>query len=407
MKQYFLVLIGLCLMTVGCRKSKSFTYCKDASSKSYSSILDFKTVLTKDAKKQLVLNRYEMKIDSLFELESELSKQGYILTRNQMLELATNYIDFKTYPRFSNSRDSLANVCLKIRNRSISYDKLDKAFTPKTIQVYLPMAISDNIIKAKKAAIDELIKAFPSLEGINRAGLDLLFHESELTIKNLMEKNDSENTGAMFTGSVYPIVVEALKSGDYIVEDGSKITAGLAGIDKNGKTAIFQVIVLSDKYNWKFANDNKIEYLNTGNQADILLPIQSPAIQSNIKNLLDIIAIGTASCEGSIDAEFERSKRRANMMAQLLNQYYGQNLDIPIQTLYLGKYIGNCINNTARQRKVVLVGTTYKEKDVNVGEALQNMLKDSRSPLDVEKYSHFQIQPYSSQSETLTSYKEM
>ena len=41
----------------------------------------------------------------------------------------------------------------------------------------------------------------------------------------------------MFTGSVYPIVVEALKSGDYIVEDGSKITAGLAGIDKNGKFA--------------------------------------------------------------------------------------------------------------------------------------------------------------------------
>lgn len=401
MKRHLLIVFLFGVVFSSCKKQ--FKYCKDTAPKAYESTVDLKSTITKEAKLRLVKKRYQPKIDSIFEIENSLANEGYILTKEQMLNIASAYIDFKIPPTFYNAEKNLAHVCLSVNRDDISYQKLDKAFQPKKIETYIPITATDNMSKAKMAAIDKLIEVFPNLKNLNRAGLHLLFHKSKLTINDVMGKDGS---GAWFEGEVYPIVVEAIESGDYIIDDGSKISAGLAGKDDKGLTAIFQIIVLSDRYNWKFADTRSIENLQTGNRTNIYAPVQSPALRSNLKNLLDVISIGTASCEGDVIREFNRSKKRAYVMAELIDDYYGQDLDLPIQTLSLGKFNGNCTNNTAYQRKVVLVGTTYKETNVNIEQALKNMLRGHRSPLEVDKYSNFELRPYTDIARTLTAYSE-
>ena len=87
------------------------------------------------------------------------------------------------------------------------------------------------------------------------------------------------------------ILIENVKIAEF------QVIPRVKGKDKNQKQAEFQFAILSDKYNWKYESDNKIE-LN-GKIESISPLLSSEEMISNFRETSELISVGTASCEGN------------------------------------------------------------------------------------------------------------
>jgi serine/threonine protein kinase len=166
------------------------------------------------------------------------------------------------------------------------------------------------------------------------------------------------------------------------------------GTDSQGRTAEFNVAVLSREYKWQFGSSYQVKH------NDRLLPLdtlksdlESEGIQRIMENPSQIIAVGTASCEGSSTQEERRAFERAKQIQLLGKKLFSQVPSVQnYRLLNLGQFRGdNCNSNqdeTSYQRSVIIIGVKQETPGVVLDEAL-------RSRLEKKPFGDFQIQEYS------------
>ena len=166
------------------------------------------------------------------------------------------------------------------------------------------------------------------------------------------------------------------------------------GTDSQGRTAEFNVAVLSREYKWQFGSSYQIKHNDRLIPLDALKSeLEDEGIQRIMENPSQIISVGTASCEGSQNQEERRAFERAKQI-----QLLGKKLFSPVPTvrnyrlLNLGQFRGESCNSnqdeTSYQRSVIIIGVKQETPGVVLDEAL-------RSRLIKKPFGDFQIDDYS------------
>lgn len=166
------------------------------------------------------------------------------------------------------------------------------------------------------------------------------------------------------------------------------------GTDSQGRTAEFNVAVLSREYKWQFGSSYQVKHNDRLIPLDALKSeLEDEGIQRIMENPSQIISVGTASCEGSQNQEERRAFERAKQI-----QLLGKKLFSPVPSvrnyrlLNLGQFRGESCNSnqdeTSYQRSVIIIGVKQETPGVVLDEAL-------RSRLIKKPFGDFQIDDYS------------
>lgn len=165
------------------------------------------------------------------------------------------------------------------------------------------------------------------------------------------------------------------------------------GVDKNNRRAKLKIHVLSKEFVWEYAKWDSIIFYDK--PEDFIKHLQSPGLQADMSRAVSLVAIGAASVEGTLGTEEERADRRANQMIVWLRE--GVETSQRLYTLNLGKYRAPSVagappEQTAPQRRVVLVSTTFEEPGVDLRQALADELgRNAAFPFRLTDYSQFML----------------
>ena len=170
------------------------------------------------------------------------------------------------------------------------------------------------------------------------------------------------------------------------------------GTDSQGRTAEFDIAVLSREYEWKLGSPYLIESGGETIKVNDLKPsLEQQGIQKRLNNPTDIISVGTASCEGSLQTEQNRAFQRAKNIQLLAKQLFSNSGTLKnYHLLNLGKF-QDCQNNsnpseTSYQRSLIIIGVSQKTPGLILDEALYNRLK-------TKPFGDFKLEDYSLGSE--------
>lgn len=162
----------------------------------------------------------------------------------------------------------------------------------------------------------------------------------------------------------------------------------LTSKDSSNNTATFQILIITQTHQWKFADTTNIE---KGSLTTIL-----PDYLSRLPNFLisnNIIAVGTASYEGNESKEFNRSQVRAKTIVNVIKQNLDLSNNRKFYILPIGKFKysnSEYRNDSSHQRPVIIVGTidSKTDPDIDIKQALYNALTNNEViKIDLEKYS--------------------
>lgn len=166
------------------------------------------------------------------------------------------------------------------------------------------------------------------------------------------------------------------------------------GTDSQGKTAEFNIAVLSVEYKWKIGSSYQIQY---NDQVINLDSLQSRLEQEGIRRIMEnpseIISVGTASCEGSTVLEERRALERAKQI-QLLGKRLFSNVPTVqgYRLLNLGQFKREgCESSqdlTSYQRSIIIIGVKKQSEGVILDEALRNRLEK-------KPFGDFKLEDYS------------
>ena len=166
------------------------------------------------------------------------------------------------------------------------------------------------------------------------------------------------------------------------------------GTDSQGRTAEFNVAVLSREYKWRLGSSYQVNYNNEILNLDSLQSnLEAEGTQRLMENPSEIISVGTASCEGSQVQEERRAFERAQQIQLLAKKLFNQVPSVEnYRLLNLGQFQSeNCNPNrdeTSYQRSIIIIGVRQKSEGVILDEAL-------RSRLEKKPFGDFQIDDYS------------
>ncbi len=166
------------------------------------------------------------------------------------------------------------------------------------------------------------------------------------------------------------------------------------GTDSQGRTAEFNIAVLSREYKWQIGSSYQVKY------NDQLIPLdtlQSSLEQEGIRRIMEnpsaIISVGTASCEGSPASEERRAFERAKQIQLLVKKLFRDVSSVQdYRLLNLGQFKqDNCQSNqdeTSYQRSIIIIGVRKQTEGVVLDEAL-------RSRLEKKPFGDFKLEDYS------------
>jgi eukaryotic-like serine/threonine-protein kinase len=173
--------------------------------------------------------------------------------------------------------------------------------------------------------------------------------------------------------------------------------------DSRGKSAEFNMAVLTEEYRWQ---PDSADNVNRGTDpkpiplADLKSVLEEKGILKIMENPSQVIAVGTASCEGSPLKEEQRAMERAkNVQIHLVKTIFAVK-DYPM--LNLGQYRrDNCSRSSkdnAFQRTMILMGIRKESEGMLMSEALRARLAKISKGFDLNNYSlgskeKFQIIP--------------
>jgi serine/threonine protein kinase len=166
----------------------------------------------------------------------------------------------------------------------------------------------------------------------------------------------------------------------------------LKATDRRGKSAEINMAVLSDRYEWELASADKIR-LKGQTQTFPLSILKQELVKQGIFKIMDnpnrIIALGTASCEGTVAEEEVRAMNRSKTIHEKLTRQLFQVKEYRI--LNLGQFKrDNCQRNatgTSIQRSLVIVGMRKESAGLEVKEALYARLSKTIKNLNLDDYS--------------------
>jgi eukaryotic-like serine/threonine-protein kinase len=164
------------------------------------------------------------------------------------------------------------------------------------------------------------------------------------------------------------------------------------GLDKNGKSAEFNMAVLSQEYRWKPGSADAV-YLGNADQAipvkDLKPVLESKGIIKIMDNPNQIIAVGMSSCEGPQQAEEVRAYERAKTIQTSLSKTIFAVKDYPL--LNLGQFRRDSCSRNAKdnsfQRTMILMGIRKETAGVVLAEALHARLAKISKDFKLDDYS--------------------
>jgi eukaryotic-like serine/threonine-protein kinase len=166
----------------------------------------------------------------------------------------------------------------------------------------------------------------------------------------------------------------------------------LKATDSRGKSSEINMAVLSDRYEWQLGSADAIR-LKGQTQAFPISKLKQELEKQGIFKIMDnpnrIIAIGTASCEGTGPEEELRAMSRAQTIQDKLMKQLFQVKEY--QVLNLGQFKrDNCqrdVTGTSFQRSLVIVGMRKESEGLAVKEAVQKRLAKTIKNLNLADYS--------------------
>jgi eukaryotic-like serine/threonine-protein kinase len=164
------------------------------------------------------------------------------------------------------------------------------------------------------------------------------------------------------------------------------------GADSQGKTAEFNLVILSASYRWKIASSDAVQLPNQNkfiNLSNLKSKLEQDGILEVMENPARIIAVGTASCEGELTQEENRAFQRAYNIQENLAKKIFTVKDFRILNLGQNK-TSDCVPNpeiTSFQRSIIIIGVKKEAKGVILEEALRDRLSGKIAGLNLEEYS--------------------
>ena len=310
---------------------------------------------------------------------------------DQIIKILERYVVLEK-EEYTNSPDELGGSCISFK----SSNKLEDNIKPKKFQEEY-CASDRNAPLAKiqeekdKVIITELREYEPKLQQLAGKKIVNLLLEKPIFEEDLKGRKHC----GIIKFSILPIQLKAI-----LIEDEFNTIPEVKGVDENDNKGEFKFIILSEKYNWDYESDDQIEL--TGEGANISQLLSGEDMILNFGETFGIISVGTASCEGGKSSENKRAEKRAVTLDQWLNQAFRKYDDLKNTERYtfnLGQYKRKCLSKTektkqqtALQRRVIIIGITDRDKDVNLSQALRDAIRKRPDlSFDIKKYSSFDL----------------
>ncbi|MBD2199237.1 MULTISPECIES: serine/threonine protein kinase [Calothrix] len=166
------------------------------------------------------------------------------------------------------------------------------------------------------------------------------------------------------------------------------------GQDSQGRSAEFNIAVLSIEYKWLLGSNFQIKYNDKVISLEALkLNLEQEGIQKIMENPSEIISVGTASCEGDTAIEQRRALERSQQIQLLAKKLFSNTPSVKgYRLLNLGQFQrSDCQASqdlTAYQRSIIIIGVKNKSSGVIVDEALRNRLEK-------KPFADFKLDDYS------------
>lgn len=175
---------------------------------------------------------------------------------------------------------------------------------------------------------------------------------------------------------------------------GDSTLFALTGADAAGRTASFELLLLSRAITWVRGSTSEIarngEELS---EEQVVAEVIGADVKGRLAASLEIIAAGAASAEGDVDTETERAGERAVTTARWVRQAAP---DKPVSTLNLGQYQARCASDggaadTGWQRPLLIIGVLRKDDTVRLDEALRDAMSGKTNLPSPSCYSLFEL----------------
>src|SRR5690606_27694121 len=103
----------------------------------------------------------------------------------------------------------------------------------------------------------------------------------------------------------------------------------IEGVDRAGRRALFDVVVLTEDYGWVRGSTTELEKFDRRlSPDDIQTEVLAPQLRQGLGSARGLIAVGLASQEGAVEREEQRGNLRAVRIAQWVREALGD--DIPM-----------------------------------------------------------------------------
>jgi hypothetical protein len=168
----------------------------------------------------------------------------------------------------------------------------------------------------------------------------------------------------------------------------------IEGFDAAGRRALFDVVVLTKNYGWVLGSTTELERgTDRLSPKEIEEEVLAPQLREGLGSAHELIAVGVASQEGELEREIQRGGLRAARIAHWVRGALGEK--IPMWTLNLGRYLEPCTDceteETSWQRPFIVIAVRQAEAGVNIGEALNNAMRDKENLPSPDRYSTFAL----------------
>lgn len=166
----------------------------------------------------------------------------------------------------------------------------------------------------------------------------------------------------------------------------------IEGKDQVGRRGTFDVVVLNKSFLWVRGSAEQLEKDGkTIAGSDLAAAVLDDEVRAALADAAAVIAVGTASQEGSAVEEQARAERRARTAAALVGNAVTAN--VPVWTLNLGQYREQCTDcetgGTSWQRPFIVIAVKSLEPDTDMGEALADAMSGKERLPSPQSYSAF------------------
>ncbi|WP_341524717.1 serine/threonine-protein kinase [Nostoc sp. UHCC 0302] len=166
------------------------------------------------------------------------------------------------------------------------------------------------------------------------------------------------------------------------------------GKDSQGRTAKFNIAVLSVEYKWLVSSNFQIQYNDQVISVGLLkLNLEEEGIEKLMDESSEIISVGTASCKGNSEVEERKALERSQEIQILAKKLFSNTARIKgFRLLNLGQFLrSDCQapqDLTAYQRSIIIIGVKQKTAGVILDEALRDRLEN-------KPFADFKLKDYS------------